>query len=62
MDLLVDVLKDGPNLVRGPLKFVDAGGKETVIDKSAALCRCGQSGGGGDQHRGVRTMSVLLRK
>ncbi len=43
MDLLVDVLKDGPNLVRGPLKFVDAGGKETVIDKSAALCRCGQS-------------------
>lgn len=45
MDLIVDTLKDGPNLVHGPLKFVDASGKETVIDKPwVALCRCGQSG------------------
>jgi len=30
--------------VRGPLKFVDASGKETVMDKPMiALCRCGQS-------------------
>jgi CDGSH-type Zn-finger protein len=44
MELIVDTKKDGPNLVRGPLKFVDASGKETVMDKPMiALCRCGQS-------------------
>ncbi len=44
MELIVDTQKDGPNLVRGPLKFVDAAGKETVIEKArVALCRCGQS-------------------
>ena len=44
MDLIVDTQKDGPNLVRGPLKFTDASGKETAVDRSwVALCRCGQS-------------------
>jgi len=43
-DALVESLKDGPNVVRGPLKFVDANGKETVINRQwVALCRCGQS-------------------
>lgn len=44
MNPIVDTQRDGPNLVRGPLKFVDAGGKETVIDTPwVSLCRCGQS-------------------
>ncbi len=45
MELIVDTRGDGPNLVRGPLKLVDASGKETLVDKPwVALCRCGQSG------------------
>ena len=44
MDVIVDTRSNGPNLVRGPLKFADASGKETLIDKPwVALCRCGQS-------------------
>lgn len=41
---IVESKKDGPNLVKGPLKLVDASGKETLIDRPwVALCRCGQS-------------------
>ena len=44
MELIVETEKDGPNLVRGPLKVVDASGKETLVDRPwVALCRCGQS-------------------
>lgn len=42
--LVIETMKDGPNLVPGPLKLVDAQGKETLIDRKwVALCRCGQS-------------------
>jgi len=45
MELIVNTRRDGPNLVRGPLKLADASGKETLVDKPwVALCRCGQSG------------------
>ncbi|MFN4217982.1 MAG: type II 3-dehydroquinate dehydratase [Candidatus Bipolaricaulia bacterium] len=41
---IVESKKDGPNLVQGPLKLVDASGQETLIDRPwVALCRCGQS-------------------
>lgn len=41
---IVESKKDGPNLVKGPLKLVNASGKETLIDRPwVALCRCGQS-------------------
>lgn len=43
-ETFVETMKDGPNLVRGPLKMVDASGKETLITRQwVALCRCGQS-------------------
>lgn len=43
-ELIVESKKDGPNLVKGPLKFVDAQGKEQLIDRPwVALCRCGGS-------------------
>jgi CDGSH-type Zn-finger protein len=43
-ELIVETMKDGPNLVPGPLKIVDATGKETLLDRKwVALCRCGQS-------------------
>lgn len=36
---------DGPNMVRGPVKIVDADGNEWDISgrQVVALCRCGQS-------------------
>ncbi|GBC76280.1 3-dehydroquinate dehydratase [bacterium HR07] len=41
---IVESKKDGPNLVKGPLKLIDASGKETLLDRPwVALCRCGQS-------------------
>lgn len=42
--LILEAKAGGPYLVQGPLKLVDASGKETVIDRPwVALCRCGQS-------------------
>lgn len=41
---IIEAKKDGPNLVKGPLKLIDASGKETLIERPwVALCRCGQS-------------------
>ena len=40
----LETMKDGPNLVRGPLKMVDENGNETLIERQwVALCRCGHS-------------------
>ena len=42
----ISVRDDGPFLVEGPFKLVDADGKEYTIDGSKpayALCRCGAS-------------------
>jgi len=36
--------RDGPLLVRGPVKFVDQDGNEILIEReTVALCRCGKS-------------------
>jgi CDGSH-type Zn-finger protein len=44
-ETVVETTPDGPNLVRGPLKMVDAQGNETLLDRPwVALCRCGHSG------------------
>lgn len=31
MEPIVESLKDGPNVIKGPLKLVDARGKETLL-------------------------------
>ena len=37
-------LDDGPYLVKGPVKIVDASGNEFRVEgKTVALCRCGNS-------------------
>ena len=37
-------LDDGPYLVKGPVRIVDASGKEFRVEgKTVALCRCGNS-------------------
>ena len=37
-------LDDGPYLVKGPVKIVDASGNEFPVQgKTVALCRCGNS-------------------
>ncbi|MDD4922419.1 MAG: CDGSH iron-sulfur domain-containing protein [Bacteroidales bacterium] len=38
----ISVLKSGPYLVKGPVKLINADGKEEVKE-SAHLCRCGGS-------------------
>lgn len=41
---IIEAMKDGPNLIAGPLKIVDVNGKETLVNRKwVALCRCGQS-------------------
>jgi len=40
----VELMSNGPILVKGPLTLVDAAGQEEKLDKPwVALCRCGQS-------------------
>lgn len=36
--------RDGPLLVRGPVRFVDQDGEEIAVERrTVALCRCGKS-------------------
>lgn len=39
----LEVLKDGPLMIKGELKVKHSSGKEEVREKSTFLCRCGQS-------------------
>ena len=40
----VTVYRDGPLLVRGPVRFLDQEGNEIAVNrKVVALCRCGKS-------------------
>ena len=40
----VTVYRDGPLIVRGPVKFLDQDGNEIAVNrKVVALCRCGKS-------------------
>lgn len=40
----VEVLKDGPLMVHGPLSVVHDDGREEVKSRATAFCRCGKSG------------------
>ena len=43
-ELLITPYRDGPLLVRGPVRLVDAGGREIEHRRDPlALCRCGKS-------------------
>ncbi|MGH3145453.1 MAG: CDGSH iron-sulfur domain-containing protein [Rubrobacter sp.] len=40
----ISAYEDGPFLVEGPFRLVDAGGDEFCVEKeTVALCRCGAS-------------------
>ena len=43
-DVVITPYRDGPLLVRGPVRMVDQDGNEIVVDRETiALCRCGKS-------------------
>jgi CDGSH-type Zn-finger protein len=44
LDTVITTYRDGPLLVRGPVRIQDQDGREIVLDrKVVALCRCGKS-------------------
>ena len=42
-DVSITPNDDGPYLVKGPIKLVDAEGNEFEVKETVALCRCGGS-------------------
>jgi CDGSH-type Zn-finger protein len=43
-EVVITPYRDGPLLVRGPIRLVDQDGGEIVVDReTVALCRCGRS-------------------
>ena len=43
-DVVITPYRDGPLLVRGPVRMADQDGNEIVVDRETiALCRCGKS-------------------
>ena len=43
-EIMITTLDDGPYLVKGPMKILDAEGNEFRVErKTVALCRCGGS-------------------
>ena len=43
-DVVITPYRDGPLLVRGPVRMTDQEGNEIVVDRGTiALCRCGKS-------------------
>jgi CDGSH-type Zn-finger protein len=43
-DVVITPYRDGPLLVRGPVKMTDQDGSEIVVNRETiALCRCGKS-------------------
>ena len=44
MEVVITPYRDGPLLVRGPVRFEDQDGAEIVVERRVvALCRCGKS-------------------
>ena len=44
MEVVITPYRDGPLLVRGPVRFQDQEGEEIVVEREVvALCRCGRS-------------------
>ena len=43
-DVVITPYRDGPLLVRGPVRLTDQDGNEITVDRETiALCRCGKS-------------------
>jgi len=43
-DVVITPYRDGPLLVRGPVRLTDQDGEEIAVDRGTiALCRCGKS-------------------
>ncbi len=42
-EVTIEVIKNGPYIVKGEVELRDAGGKSYPIEKRMALCRCGAS-------------------
>ena len=42
-EVTITPMDNGPYIVRGEVKLVDATGKEFEVKENIALCRCGQS-------------------
>ena len=43
-DVVITPYRDGPLLVRGPVRMTDQEGREIELDRAiVALCRCGKS-------------------
>jgi CDGSH-type Zn-finger protein len=43
-DVVITPYRDGPLLVRGPVRLKDQDGREIVVERNVvALCRCGKS-------------------
>ena len=42
-DVKVQVLKNGPLLVKGAIDLLDSAGQPIVVGAQIALCRCGKS-------------------
>jgi CDGSH-type Zn-finger protein len=43
-EVVITPYRDGPLVVRGPVRFRDQDGAEIVVDRpTVALCRCGKS-------------------
>ena len=42
-DVIIEVIKNGPYIVRGEAQLKDSDGKGYPVEKRMALCRCGAS-------------------
>ncbi len=42
-DVTIDIIKNGPLIVNGPVELKDSAGKAYPAQKRMALCRCGAS-------------------
>jgi len=42
-DVTIETIKNGPYIVKGAVKLIDADGNAFPVEKRMALCRCGAS-------------------
>ena len=42
-DVTIDIIKNGPYIVKGEVEIKDADGNSYPVEKRMALCRCGAS-------------------
>jgi CDGSH-type Zn-finger protein len=42
-EVIIETIKNGPYIVKGPVELTDADGNKFPVEKRIALCRCGAS-------------------